>query len=292
MILLLLSIICSTSIYVLFKLFKKYGIDTLQAIVINYFVAAAFGLWFLGPSAENFQSLLQAPWLIWAAVVGILFISLFYVMALVSQQFGITVTSIASKMSLLIPVVILIAIDPDEGLSITKAAGVLTGVVAVILASAKGGTKAAEGASVLLPIVLFAGSGGLDFLLAMVQKNFLVSDLQYRQFVPVPFLVAAILGSIALVLRSRKTKIPFTKVNFAGGIALGLVNYGSIYFVLKVIGSGIMDRSSAIPANNIGIVLLSALVGLLFFRERLTAKNVVGVALASISIFILTYFAS
>lgn len=45
MILLLLSILCSSGIYVVFKLFSKFGINTFQAITVNYYVAAAFGFW-------------------------------------------------------------------------------------------------------------------------------------------------------------------------------------------------------------------------------------------------------
>ena len=44
MIYLILSILSSTAIFVLFKLFNKYNIDTLQAIVVNYFTAFAFGI--------------------------------------------------------------------------------------------------------------------------------------------------------------------------------------------------------------------------------------------------------
>jgi drug/metabolite transporter (DMT)-like permease len=289
MILLLLSIVCSTAIYALFKLFGKFGINTLQAIVINYYVAAGFGLWYVGDFSANIQEMSTALWLPWAVLVGALFICLFYIMALVSQQFGVTVTSISSKMSLIIPVVILIAIDPEEGAGINKVIGVCLGLLAVALASAKGGTQRSADAVIALPIILFIGSGGLDFLIAMVQKTFLEGDLQFRQFTPVPFAVAALLGTLALAYRSRKKRVPLEAKNFLAGVVLGLVNYGSIYFLLRVIGSGMLDRSSAIPANNIGIVLLSGVVGMLFFQERLSAKNVGGVVLAVLSIVLLTY---
>jgi drug/metabolite transporter (DMT)-like permease len=288
MILLLLSILCSSGIYIVFKLFAKFGINTFQAITINYFVAAAFGYWYAGDFSSAGNSW-NEPWLIWAALIGVLFITLFYVMALTSQEFGVTVASIASKMSMLIPVIILIVIDPEEDADLYKVAGVATGMLAVFLASAKGGVKQTGGATVLLPATLFLGSGGLDFLLAFVQKSFLSSAIQYKQFVPVPFVFAAVVGTVILAIRSAKKRQQLEFKNFIAGIVLGLINYGSIYFVLRVIGSGIMDRSSAIPANNIGIVLLSALVGFLIFKERLSAKNVAGVVLAMASIALLTF---
>ncbi len=289
MILLLISIMCSSGIYVIFKYFDRFGIDTFQAIVINYYVAAAFGFWYLG--GIDLGALLSQGWLWWALGIGLLFISLFYLMALTSQQLGVTVASIASKMSLLIPVVILISIDPDEGMPASKLIGVGIGVLAVILASMGGSVRKSEQSLAwLLPAVLFLGSGGLDFLLAMVQKQYLSDSVSYKQFVPIPFAVAGLSGTLIWPFTVRKAKKALKWRNAIAGLVLGLVNYGSIYFVLRVIGSGVMDRSSAIPANNIGVVLLSALLGVLLFRERLSAKNVAGVLLAVVSIALLTYF--
>ncbi len=289
MILLLLSILCSSGIYVVFKLFSKFGINTFQAITVNYYVAAAFGFWYVGDYTAV-RGTFDEPWLLWAVIIGLLFISLFYIMALTSQGFGVTVASVASKMSMVIPVAILILIDPDEGLTALKASGVAAGMLAVVLTSAKDGkSQTTEGASVLLPAVLFLGSGGLDFLLAFVQKNYLETAVQYKLFVPAPFTAAAVAGTAMLILRSSKKRQPLEWKNFAAGFVLGMINYGSIYFVLRVIGSGILDRSSAIPANNIGIVLLSALIGTAAFGERLSAKNMIGVILAVVSIGLLTF---
>ncbi len=291
MIYLILSILCSSLIYALFKSFERYGVDTFPAIVINYYMAAIFGFVYLGDMSTTAASIFEAKWLPWAALVGFLFITLFYIIAAVSQQFGVTVASIASKMSLIIPVAILLAIDPSEGAGITKIIGILVGLLAVFLASDKGRAQRAANAKLILPIVLFVGSGGLDFILAIVQKTFLHTPLDYKLFVPVPFAFAAILGTVVLVIRSKQKIATNHKRNLLGGLVLGLVNYGSIYFLLRAIGSSLLDRSSAIPANNIGIVLLSTLIGIVLYKERLSAKNAAGVALAVLSILLLTYLA-
>jgi len=73
------------------------------------------------------------------------------------------------------------------------------------------------------------------------------------------------------------------------GIVLGLVNYGSIYFLLKVLGSGILDRSTVIPLNNMGVVTASALIGIFAFRERMTRLNMIGIGLSIVSIAILSH---
>ena len=47
MIYLLLSILFNAVLFVIIKLFAKFNIDALQALVVNYFVAFLVGLFFL-----------------------------------------------------------------------------------------------------------------------------------------------------------------------------------------------------------------------------------------------------
>ncbi len=288
MIFLIASILCATAIYAIFKWFGRFRIRTFQAIVVNYYVAAGFGFWYA--SVNGFGTFTaDVPWLGFAGVVGVLLISLFYIMALTSQSHGVSVTSIASKMSMVIPALYFILMDPDETADFLKITGITLGVIAVVLASAKNKDPLVPVASIWLPLVLFLGSGVLDLLFALVQKIHLSTEEAYQQFVPVPFAIAAIIGTVIILGRFLSGKEKVHTRSLIAGVVLGMVNYGSIYFLLKVLGSGTFDRSSAIPANNMGIVALSALVGYLIFRERLTPKNLWGIALSLIAIGFLTW---
>lgn len=286
-----LSILCSTFIYVTFKLFGRYRLDTFQAIAINYFVAMAFGLAFAGPGIYRDYSL-DTPWLVPAAILGSLFIIIFYVMALTSQRYGVVVTGITARISMVIPAAFFILSDPSEGLTVVKAMGIGLGLVAVYLASA---TKTAHTSPIKaghLPILLFIGSGILDLLLALIQRDYLPTEADFRAFVPVPFIIASTLGAGVLLVRAIRGSLAFRWRNFVGGLALGLLNYGSIYFAIRFFGSGLMDRSSAIPTNNMGVVALSTLAGVLIFHERLSTRKILGIALAIIAILLLAFGAS
>lgn len=287
MINLLLSILSATSIYVVFKLFGKYRLDTFQAIVINYYVAAALGLVYAGEEVRSGYTW-DLPWLGYAAVIGLMFIVLFYVMALTSQRYGVVVTGIATKMSMIIPAAFFIATDASEGLSPSKLMGIGVGLVAVYFASVAKGTGRDHVKAGLIPMLLFVGTGILDLMLALTQRDHLGEETAYRAFVPIPFLVAAGFGTLALIVQAFRGRLQWRLSNFIGGLVLGVVNYGSIYFLLRLLGSGIMDRSSAIPANNLGIVAFSALAGLVVFRERLSWKKLVGIGMALTAILLLT----
>ena len=104
MIYLLFSVLSSTGIFIIFRLFKRHGINTLKAIIINYGVAFTIGTLAYERSlvpAELFVS----SWLPGALLLGLLFIVIFNLMAVTAQTNGLSVASVASKMSVIIPVI-------------------------------------------------------------------------------------------------------------------------------------------------------------------------------------------
>ena len=136
---LLLSILCSTVIFIIFKCFGLFKINTLQALVVNYITASIFG--FLNYSEPiSVTEITSSKWFIGAIILGVLFISIFNVMALTAQKNGLSVASVASKMSVIIPVVFGLFVY-NETLNLQKGAGILLALVAVFLASVKAKDK-------------------------------------------------------------------------------------------------------------------------------------------------------
>ena len=74
--------------------------------------------------------------------------------------------------------------------------------------------------------------------------------------------------------------------NILGGVVLGIPNYFSIYFLVLALRSGVLESSGIFTVNNVAIVMLSTLTGIVLFRERLLRKNWIGIVLAVISIFL------
>ena len=77
------------------------------------------------------------------------------------------------------------------------------------------------------------------------------------------------------------------------GLLLGSVNFGSIYFLVRALhytspAGKNMDSSVIFGANNISIVALSVLIGLLVFRERLKLVNWIGVMLSALALLLFT----
>jgi uncharacterized membrane protein len=87
----------------------------------------------------------------------------------------------------------------------------------------------------------------------------------------------------------RKTgkTFQFGKKEWQYGALLGVVNYGSIFFLVKTIDSGWMLKTSIICLNNLGVVMLSTMIAVLFFKERLSKINWAGLALSVMALLLL-----
>lgn len=277
---LLLSIFFSSAIFVVFKLFSKFNINTPQAIVINYFTAFGVGVACYEHSI-SFSTIPDKPWYFGAIILSLLFITVFNLMALTSQKNGVSVASVAGKMSIIIPVVFGVYLYQEE-LTTQKIIGIILALLAVLLTTIKGKSAVKKG-SFLLPILLFLGSGIIDTLIKYIQSNH-VSNSELPLFSAILFLQAGVFGIIAFIL--KPTKIHYK--NLIAGIVLGVINYNSIIYLLKALNHKTMGSAEIFTLNNVAIVMLTTLVGLLLFKEKLSFKNWIGISIAIVSILLIT----
>lgn len=280
-----LSILSSTIILVIFKLFDRFRIDTFQAIVANYITAFACGF-ILYSDDWNAKNLLNTDWIYWALLCALLFISLFWVMARSSQKNGVAVTSVAVKMSMAFSLILMIALY-SEPVSFEKTSGIILAIVGVLLVTiqkGKGGNSA-----VWMLLVLFIGSGLLDFALSYIQKHVLTT-LTPSLFSAIGFGSAGILGMIILFINRVRSKIKLSSKSFIAGVVLGVPNYFSIFLLMESYRDTGWRDSVVLAVNNVGIVLLSSIFGLLLFKENLTKRKVLGLVCAILAICILALF--
>jgi len=284
MIYLIATILLNVVLFALFKLFPKYKVDGLQAIVVNYIVCVITGSIFLNEFPVTMVSL-QQDWLPWAALMGIMFISLFNLIAWRTKEDGMTTTTIANKLSLVIPVMFSVLLY-GERLSALKIAGIVVAFPAVYLTT-RAATDKVKPKSILFPALLFIGSGLLDTLVKYVQVSFLKTPKEQAIYTVHLFATAAIIGSIAIIIQRRRNKIRLHWRNIIAGAVLGVPNYFSIFFLIRLLHSGFLQSSAAIPVNNIGIVLLSSLTAIVIFKEKCTAQRITGLVLSIVAILLI-----
>lgn len=292
MIALLLSIGVSTLLFSCFRLFPKFRVRLEEAVVINYIVAGTVAISVAGPS--HAVGRMDEPSTLAGALMGLAFLYMFKKIGECTQKLGLGVVAIATKMSMVLPMAVFILLDPEDGLTVRKGLALILAFPAVWLASQPGKTEpaipAAEGEprpGWALPAIVFLGSGLIDLGFGLYSgEAHMASDADRLTFAAVPFTVAAAMGLLRwLVLPHAKPVLDLHTV--LGGIVLGIINVGSLYFLLLAYQEMPFPRSSIVPSNNLGIVLATSLAGILFFRERPTPRNFAGWALASTALLLL-----
>lgn len=279
---LLLSILFSTILVVFFKLFAKFNIHNLHAIVINYITAAVTGLIIM---PFSLQQALRSPWWIHTLILGIVFVSIFLVMALTTQKAGMAVTSVAGKMSMVIPVMVGVLYFKEE-LNIWQWVGLAIAIMAVLAISYRKDHIKPSIWVILLPFILFLGSGFIDTYLNIAQKLF-IQEEEFVPFTSLIFLFAFISGFIFLLIQSLRTKqIPTLRSIFAG-VLLGIFNWGSLFFLLRALRFAELPSAVVFAFNNIGIVITSAITGILLFGEKYRWINYAGLILSVLAIVLL-----
>jgi len=286
MIYLIASILSSTIILLLFRSMQNSVAVTRHTILINYLAAA-----FAGSVLFNVDwSIGSSTWFWPAAIEGVGFYLVFRMIALTTQRSGIAVSSIATKMSVVIPTLIGVTVL-GESINILKVAGLVCGTVAVFLAAGfrfnlGSKTKADSQREItgwFLPLLVFVCTGLIDASFKLFQIRGL-TDAHFPGFIVTIFGFAFIAAVVHHLILPDKT-INRTSVVF--GVALGLANLGTVYFILKALAMPGWESSIVYPLNNFGIVLVSTLAAIVIFGENLTASVKLSLCFAFSSIALL-----
>jgi drug/metabolite transporter (DMT)-like permease len=280
------GIVCNILLLIVLKSFKKYGVAAFPAIVVNYFVAGSFSLLFTSPKSIYLDAThLWMP----AALLGILFVSVFFLISLTTDKIGVSAASVANKMSVAIPVAIAFLLYGDS-ITLLKITGIILALLSVVFVSASDKKETnGQKPNYLLPAAVFIGSGAIDALVNYVQKKIVHNDVETACMVGLFFFAAGTYGLLGFLLFYKDKKNLNIKKTLLAGIILGTPNYFSIYLVMRAISSDIMQSSVLYPIVNVGVVLGSTLVAFLFFSEKLSFKNWMGILLSVAAIALIAF---
>jgi len=286
------SILATSILFVIFKSYGKFKVNTENAIVLNYLMAATISGISVIPEF-SFPDMCKSPWFFNAVGLGFLFIVIFVAMGYSSILAGVAITSVASKMSLAIPVAFSI-IYFNEDITAFKITGFILAIPALILSSwsgKKGEVKQTGFINKLIILAVFFGSGTIDTLLKFNEYKWLQTDADNRAFIFIVFASAFVLGIFYMLFQFLRNpaKNKLTTKDILGGFALGVPNVLSAYCLIKSLESPTLEASVVFPLNNIGVVILSSILGFVIFKEKPTTQNIIGYCLCLIAIALIAY---
>ena len=147
----------------------------------------------------------------------------------------------------------------------------------------EGGANAPEAGSMRtfgVLVLLFVSGGLVDTCMKTFDEAF-AEESSRALFLLMIFGVAFLVGAAEMVRRRAQLSTAL----LVWGAGLGVVNYGSVEFILRAIRA--LRGPFVFPANNISIVMGATLLGVWFWGEHLSTFNRAGLLVAALALFLL-----
>lgn len=286
---LLLSILFSVALLLIFRLFPRFHVRTFQAIAVNYLTCVVAGLGLL--PAGTFATIPAQPWLPLALGLGTCFLLSFFVTSVITQRIGVTVASLATNLSLVIPVGISLLFFGKSGeLNGWNYAGLLLALVAVGLSSLRSRATVSSAQApadratapnpawlALLPVLSFLLNGFANTLTNFINARYAPNDAVFTELA----FAGAGLGALLIFgfqLLTGRQRLHGPSV--LGGVVLGLANYASYLFLVRALADFGQNGALLFPLYNVGVISVAAAFAVSIFRETLSRWQVLGLVLA------------
>ncbi|MBR6787221.1 MAG: EamA family transporter [Clostridia bacterium] len=268
MIYLLLAILASSLVSIVMRLTKAHVKNETSLLAVNYLTCIAIAGAYMG--AGNTLPGAGGAWpLGLGAVTGALYLAGFILLQWSVGKNGVVLSSTFMKLGLLVPIVCSI-VFLHETPAAMQVIGFVLAVAAVLLINSGKGGEAARSRGVLILLLLTCGTGDFMSKVYEVLGPKALSD----QFLFYTFVFAFVL---CLALMIRKKEKPGIK-ELCWGAALGLPNYFSARFILGALGQGI-PAVIVYPTFSVATMVVLTIVGVVFFREKLSRREWIGLAM-------------
>jgi len=279
MLYLLLSIFCSVSVGVIFKIARTHNVSSGQVVGFNYVFALLLSYLFFPVDFTVLNT--SAPWEIYLPLM-VMLPSVFLVLALSIRHVGIVRTDAAQRLSLFIPILAAWLIFKEE-FNAYKILGLCIGLPALALILSKKADKPAK--EWAYPALVLVGFGVIDTLFKQIA---LIKTVPYTTSLVIIFFGALVITVMAVCYELIFLKKKLSLMNFAYGALVGIFNFGNILFYLKAHKAFAENPSTVFAAMNMGVIVLGSLVGIIIFKEKLSGRNYTGIALALVAIVFIT----
>ena len=283
-----LTIVTFSLMLIIFKYFEIFKVNNLQAIIVNYITAGVLALVADGSVLTNnfsITNLFQSTFIYYALIIGVLFIITFNLIAFGTQKIGIAITTVSNKMSMIIPVLIGLFVFKEDK-NFLKLIGIALAILAIFFSCSKNGKLSFDKKYLPVIILVFIGQGIADSTLKWAQE-FAINASNNNVFFATTFFTAAFSGTLFMMIQQRK--ITVTLRSLLWGVILGIPNYFTLYFFVEALSAGVFESSQVFPIVNMGVIVLTAVMGIILFREHLSKSNWMGILLALIAISLITF---
>ncbi|UQD57311.1 EamA/RhaT family transporter [Flavobacterium sp. K5-23] len=278
MLFLIFSILCSVTVGVIFKISRKYTINTIQIVTWNYVFALLLCYFSFSPDLKTLDA--TAPWSIYISL-GILLPSVFLFLAASIKHMGIVKTDAAQRLSLFIPIIAAWLLFKEDFNPLKITAFIIALPALLLILSKKSDNKSNKW---IYPAVVLIGFGVIDVLFKQIA---LTTSLAFTTSLLVIFCIALLIMIAVVVYEVVFKKEKLKGINFLLGGLVGVFNFGNILFYLKAHKAFSENPSTVFAGMNMGVIIIGSLIGILVFKEKISLKNYIGLFLALVAIILI-----
>ena len=275
---LLLSVLCSATLSIVMRLSEGKIQSKVSMLAANYLTCFLITGCFMDMGGVSLRTEGMGAALAMGVINGI-----FYMLSLLLHQYsisknGIVLSSIFSKMGgLLIPLAISIFLFREMPTAF-QVVGFILAIAAILLINYRknGGTGSKQGAILLVLLVTEGFAGVMAKVFRELGNEVLGDHFLFFTFVSA-FLICAWIVAM-------KKERPGKRELFYG-IMIGVPNFMASRFMLKALES--VAAVIVYPTRSVGGIVLIALAGILFFKERLTKTQLAALVVTLVALVLL-----
>lgn len=278
MIYLILAIISSSSLALILKQGNVKNANKAILINANYITASLLSFTFIFINGSFTISLWA---FLFAIVLGYVFAATFFIYSKAVGLAGTALATVSARLSVLVPVIFSIIIY-DETPNIKMILGFILTLITLYffyLSLKKNNLNTNTTNVYLILILLLIGIGLVDFSMKIFERNFPLEEK--ATFVFLIFFSAFIYTLIHILYK----KITFEKETFKLGLLLGLPNVLAIHFILAALSE--LPAIVVFPIQNIGVIVFTAVMAYLIWREKINNYGIAALIVGIISIILL-----
>ena len=199
------------------------------------------------------------------------------------QTGSLSLTSLFLSYSLIIPTVYGLIFDGDKaGLTLFLGLGFLA--LSIALINSKKGESKITGKWVLFALLSFLGNGLCSTI--QPEQTEIFSGKYDDSFMVIALLIVSVFNAIMMLTRERSEAPRLLKHGLWMMICAGTAN-GVVNMLVMVVTAAGVSKSLMFPLISAGGIVLTWVISLFFYKEKLTLKQNIGMVLGVISIVFL-----
>ena len=285
MIYLILAVLSSALISIGMRFGEKYVRNQMGMFMANYAVCLLLAALYLGGNSGfasegvGLSGTLTTSAVVMGAICGVLYLVNFVLLKYNMKKNGVVLSSTFMKLGVLIPTLMAVVVFRETPTG-RQIAGIILAVIAIVMIHFEK-EAVGEGKQKLGLLVLLILSGTTDSMANIFEK--LGASEAKDGYLLMTFFTAFFI-SLVLMLQG-KSKV--SKKDILFGIVLGIPNYYSARFLLLALTE--LPAVLVYPVCSVGTIVTITVVGILLFKEKLSAKKIGALVMILVALALLNW---